>query len=63
MVLVSFVEFSYLRACGSFSVKKKMEDNSGVSLAKGDEVDDVCAPFLGGVINVTSRIFTKLIAS
>ena len=50
MVLVAFVEFSYLRACGSFSIKKKVKVGSNVCLAKGYVVDDVYAPILGGVI-------------
>lgn len=48
--LVTFVECANLRACGSFSAKKKVEVDSGVTLAKEDEVDDVCIPRLGGDI-------------
>ena len=44
MILVTFVECANLRACGSSSAKKKVELDSGVTLAKEDEVDDVCAP-------------------
>lgn len=50
MILVAFVEFGYLRVCGSSSAKKKVEVGSEVTLAKGGEVDDVCAPILGGII-------------
>ena len=50
MFLVTFVEFANLHACGSSSAKKKAEVDSGVTLAKEDEDDDVCAPMLGGDI-------------
>ena len=48
--MVTFVEFANLQACGSSSAKKKVEVDSNVTLAKEDEIDDVCAPMLGGDI-------------
>ena len=50
MFLVTLVECANLRACDSSSAKKKVEVDSDVTPAKEDEVDDVCAPMLGGDI-------------
>ena len=56
MFWVAFVEFANLRVCGSSRVKKKVKVDSGVTVAKEDEVDNVCASMLGGVIHLCTFV-------
>lgn len=50
--VVVFVEFDYLRTCGSSNAKKMVEVGSDVNLAEVNEVDNVSAHILSGVISL-----------